>query len=69
MSARDKLLRRALALSVLSIGISGIAGGAATVVGLGSGSLSLLSFGFDAAIDAVASLALVRRFSIEPASR
>jgi divalent metal cation (Fe/Co/Zn/Cd) transporter len=63
--ARDKLLQRALALSVLSIGISGIAGGAATVVGFGSGSLSLLSFGFDAAIDAVASLALVWRFSIE----
>jgi divalent metal cation (Fe/Co/Zn/Cd) transporter len=65
MSARDKLLRRALALSILSIVVSGIAGGAATVVGLGSGSLSLLGFGFDAAIDSVASLALVWRFSIE----
>ena len=65
MSARDQLLRRALALSVLSIVINGIAGGSATVVGLGSGSLSLLGFGFDAAIDAVASMALVWRFSIE----
>jgi divalent metal cation (Fe/Co/Zn/Cd) transporter len=65
VSARDQQLRRAVALSVLSIVINGIAGGAATVVGLGSGSLSLLGFGFDAAIDAVASMALVWRFSIE----
>ena len=65
MFARDQLLRRALALSVLSIVINGITGGAATVVGLGSGSLSLLGFGFDAAIDSVASMALVWRFSIE----
>jgi len=59
------LLRRALALCVLSIILSGIAGGSATVVGLASGSLTLLAFGFDAAIDSMASLALVWRFSIE----
>ena len=65
MSARENLLRRALALSVLSIVINGVAGGAAVVVALTSGSLSLLGFGFDAAIDSAASVALVWRFSIE----
>jgi divalent metal cation (Fe/Co/Zn/Cd) transporter len=65
VSARENLLRRALALSVLSIVINGVAGGAAVVVALTSGSLSLLGFGFDAAIDSAASVALVWRFSIE----
>lgn len=65
MAARDRLLRRALVLSVLSIVINGLAGGTAVVAGLTSGSLSLLGFGFDAAIDSAASAALVVRFSIE----
>lgn len=52
-------------LSVLSIVISGITGGSAVIVGLASGSLSLLGFGFDAAIDSAASVALVWRFTIE----
>jgi divalent metal cation (Fe/Co/Zn/Cd) transporter len=62
---RDRLLHRALVLSVLSIVINGLAGGSAVVVGLTSGSLSLLGFGFDAAIDSAASVALVWRFMIE----
>ncbi len=62
---RDSLLRRALLLSVLSIVINGLAGGSAVFVGLTSGSLSLLGFGFDAAIDSAASVALVWRFVIE----
>jgi divalent metal cation (Fe/Co/Zn/Cd) transporter len=65
VSARDTLLRRALLLSALSILINGLAGGTAVVVGLTSGSLSLLGFGFDAAIDSAASVALVWRFTIE----
>jgi divalent metal cation (Fe/Co/Zn/Cd) transporter len=65
MNTRAGLVRRALLLSVLSIVINGIAGGAAVVVGLTSGSLSLLGFGFDAAIDSAASVALVWRFRIE----
>lgn len=40
-------------------------GTTAVVLGLASGSLSLLGFGFDAAIDAIASVALIWRFSIE----
>ena len=65
---RGQLLRRALILSVLSIVINGLAGGTAVIVGLTSGSLSLLGFGFDAAIDSAASVALVWRFRIEGAS-
>jgi divalent metal cation (Fe/Co/Zn/Cd) transporter len=52
-------------LSVLSIVLSGIMGSVALVAAMSSGSLSLLGFGFDAAIDAVASVALVWRFAIE----
>ena len=50
---------------MLSILLNGIAGGAAVLAGLTSGSLSLLGFGFDAAIDSAASVALVWRFTIE----
>ena len=63
--ARHELLRRALLLSILSILLSGILGGTAVLVALTSGSLSLLGFGFDAAIDSAASIALVWRFRIE----
>ena len=58
-------LRRAVALSSISVALSGVMGTTAVVLGLTSGSLSLLGFGFDAAIDAVASVALIWRFSIE----
>lgn len=63
--ARRPLLRRALLLSLLSIVINVSVGVIAVVAGFSSGSLSLLGFGFDAAIDGAASVALVWRFSIE----
>jgi divalent metal cation (Fe/Co/Zn/Cd) transporter len=50
---------------VVSIVLSGIVGSVAVVAALTSGSLSLLGFGFDAAIDAAASVVLVWRFRIE----
>jgi len=62
---RAALVRRALLLSVASIVLSGLFGGAAIVVGLVTSRLSVLGFGFDAAIDAVASIVLVWRFRIE----
>ena len=62
---RPRLIRRALALSVLSIGINAIFGGSAVAVGLATESLSLLGFGLDAAIDSVASMVLVWRFHTE----
>ena len=65
MTSRSTHLARALALSGLSISWSGVAGSIAIVAALASGSLSLLGFGVDAVIDAVASAALVWRFSVE----
>ena len=56
-------------LSLLSIVLSGVLGGVAVVVGLATGSLALLGFGFDAAIDGLASIALAWRFATETAIR
>jgi divalent metal cation (Fe/Co/Zn/Cd) transporter len=62
---RGRLLRRALELSALSIALGAVAGGVAVVVGLATGRLSLLGFGFDAVVDSAASVVLVWRFRIE----
>jgi divalent metal cation (Fe/Co/Zn/Cd) transporter len=62
---RRSQLRRALQLSVASVIWNGIAGGAAVVIALSTGSLALLGFGFDAAVDSVASIALIWRFATE----
>jgi divalent metal cation (Fe/Co/Zn/Cd) transporter len=62
---RAALLRRARLLSIASVVLSGALGGVAVVIGLTTGRLSLLGFGFDAAIDSVASIVLVWRFQIE----
>jgi divalent metal cation (Fe/Co/Zn/Cd) transporter len=58
-------LRRALWLSVASVVVGLVAAVAALTLGLTSGSLSLVGFGLDAAIDSAASAALVWRFRIE----
>jgi divalent metal cation (Fe/Co/Zn/Cd) transporter len=65
MASRSTHVRRALALSGLSIAWSGVAGSIAITAALAGGSLSLLGFGVDAVIDAVASAALVWRFGVE----
>jgi divalent metal cation (Fe/Co/Zn/Cd) transporter len=65
MNARATDLRHALRLSALSIMWSGVVGSIAVYVALASGSLSLLGFGADAVIDAVASVVLVWRFMVE----
>jgi divalent metal cation (Fe/Co/Zn/Cd) transporter len=62
---RHGLLQRALRLSVLSIALGALFGGTAVMVGVATGSLSLLGFGIDAAIDSVASVVLVWRFRTE----
>jgi divalent metal cation (Fe/Co/Zn/Cd) transporter len=62
---RDHLIGRALLLSVASVTLSGALGGLAIVAGLLSGRLSLLGFGLDSAIDAIASIVLVWRFQLE----
>jgi divalent metal cation (Fe/Co/Zn/Cd) transporter len=65
MISRSQDLRAALVLSAISIGWSGIAGSIAVFVAVASGSLSLLGFGVDAVIDAVASVTLIWRFLAE----
>jgi divalent metal cation (Fe/Co/Zn/Cd) transporter len=62
---RSALVERARLLSIFSVVLSGALGGLAVVVGLATSRLSLLGFGFDAAIDAAASVVLVWRFQIE----
>lgn len=62
---RPALLRRATLLSLASIVLSGLTGAAAVGIALATGALSLLGFGFDAAIDSMASAALVWRFRLE----
>ena len=65
MTDRPRDLHRALRLSQLSVALGLIAAVAALALGLTSGSLSLVGFGLDAAIDSAASAALVWRFHIE----
>lgn len=65
MPDRHADLRRAIALSVASVVWNGLTGGAAVVIALSTGSLALLGFGFDAAIDSIASVALIWRFAAE----
>ena len=65
MNARARDLRAALVLSGLSIAWSGLAGSLSVYGALVGGSLTMLGFGVDAVIDAVASCALVWRFLVE----
>jgi divalent metal cation (Fe/Co/Zn/Cd) transporter len=65
VTSRATDLTRALRLSAFSIAWSGLFGSIAVYAALVSGSLSLLGFGADAVIDAVASVALVWRFTVE----
>jgi divalent metal cation (Fe/Co/Zn/Cd) transporter len=65
VNARARDLRAALVLSGLSIAWSGLAGSLAVYGALVGGSLTMLGFGVDAVIDAVASCVLVWRFLVE----
>jgi divalent metal cation (Fe/Co/Zn/Cd) transporter len=65
MASRHADLRRAIVLSVASVVWNGLTGGSAVVVALSTGSLALLGFGFDAAIDSIASVALIWPFAAE----
>ena len=65
MISRTADLRRAIVLSIVSVAWSGVAGGSAVILAVSTGSLSLLGFGFDAAVDSIASVALIWRFAAE----
>jgi divalent metal cation (Fe/Co/Zn/Cd) transporter len=58
-------LLRARELSAISVALGGSLAGVALIMGFASGSLSMVGFGLDAAIDAAASIVLVWRFTIE----
>lgn len=67
MTSRERRVRQALLLSAISVACSGVVGSIAVYVALVSGALTLLGFGFDAVIDAVASVTLIWRFAVESA--
>ena len=67
MTSRERRVRQALLLSAVSVAWSGAVGSIAVYVALVSGALTLLGFGFDAVIDAVASVTLIWRFAVESA--
>jgi divalent metal cation (Fe/Co/Zn/Cd) transporter len=65
MNDRQRLVRRGLVLSALSVGLGGLFAAVALVLALATGSVALLAFGADAAIDSAASVALIWRFQVE----
>jgi divalent metal cation (Fe/Co/Zn/Cd) transporter len=67
MTSRERRVRQALLLSAISVAWSGVVGSIAVYIALVSGALTLLGFGFDAVIDAVASVTLIWRFAVESA--
>ena len=58
-------LRRAVELSVISVGWNTIVGLAAVGTALATGSLSLIGFGINAVVDSSVSVLLIRRFRAE----
>ena len=62
-SERDRLIRRAKQLSWLTLGLLGIEGSVAVIAGVLAGSIALVGFGIDSAIEAVASIIIIWRFT------
>ena len=62
---RQRLVRRGLVLSALSVGLGAFFAVVAMLLALATGSVALLAFGADAAIDSAASVALIWRFQVE----
>jgi divalent metal cation (Fe/Co/Zn/Cd) transporter len=60
---RDRLIRRAKALSWLSLAWMTVEGVVAVTAGLVAGSVALIGFGFDSAIEGVASVIVIWRFT------
>jgi len=60
---RDSLIRRAKALSWLSLAWMSVEGAVAIIAALAAGSVALLGFGIDSAIEGVASLIVIWRFT------
>lgn len=60
---RQRLIRRAKQLSWLTLALLGIEGSVAVMAGLLAGSIALVGFGIDSAIEAVASIIIIWRFT------
>ncbi len=60
---RDRLIRRAKALSWLSLAWMTVEGGVAIIAALVAGSVALLGFGIDSAIEGLASVIVIWRFT------
>jgi divalent metal cation (Fe/Co/Zn/Cd) transporter len=60
---RDRLIRRAKALSWLSLAWMTVEGAVASIAALAAGSVALLGFGIDSAIEGVASVIVIWRFT------
>ncbi len=60
---RARLVRRAKALSWLSLGWMSIEGAVGVVAGLAAGSVALVGFGLDSGIEALASVIVIWRFT------
>lgn len=60
---RAQLARRARQLSWLTLGLLGVEGSVAVIAGVLAGSVALVGFGIDSAVEAVASVIIVWRFS------
>ena len=60
---RDRLIRRAKSLSWLSLAWMTVEGAVAIIAALAAGSVALLGFGIDSAIEGVASVIVIWRFS------
>lgn len=60
---RERLIRRAKALSWLSLGWMTIEGAVAVTAAIAAGSVALLGFGIDSAIEGVASAIIIWRFT------
>ena len=65
MQHRERDVRRAIGLSVVSVGWSAVVGSIAVYSAAVSGSLSLLGFGVDAVVDGAVSVTLIWRFLVE----
>jgi len=63
LGERDRLVRRAKALSWLSLAYMSVEGGVAVTAAILSSSVALLGFGLDSAIEGLASIIVIWRFT------
>ncbi len=63
LDERERLIRRAKALSWLSLAYMSAEGGVAIIAAILAGSVALLGFGLDSAIEGLASIIVIWRFS------